>query len=193
MTEQGTIHIVDDDQTLQRALKRVLTKQGFTTRAYLSAEEFLDNLPDDPVGCMILDLEMPGMNGVELQRELERLDFHMPIIFLSGKATIEIAVDAVKSGAHDFLQKPARYDALQEKIVQALQLSARHKSRNQHLMRLTRREKQLMELVVAGMTNRDIAQSLGISLSTVEYHRANMMKKLQVQGLADLITLHQEL
>jgi len=191
--QQSTIHIVDDDQTLHNALRKVLRSKGFAVNSYLSAEEFLNQLPDDPAGCIILDLQMPGMSGIELQQELERIGFSMPIIFLSGKATIEIAVNAVKNGAHDFLQKPASVSALHTKILLALDNNEQITQHNRLLARLTPREIQVLEMVVAGKTNRESSTQLGISQSTVEYHRSNMMKKLNARCLADLIKIQKEL
>lgn len=193
MMPNATVHVVDDDATIHRALQNVLGKSGYDVACYDSAEAFLDALPDNPLGCIILDLQMPGMNGIELQRELERRAYRMPIIFLSGQATIESAVEAVKRGAHDFLQKPASFADLLDKVTKAIQAAHDMVTVKDRVARLTNRESQVMSMVVSGKTNRESAALLGISLSTVEYHRANMMKKLGAESLADLITLYRQI
>jgi FixJ family two-component response regulator len=190
------IHVVEDDPGTRTALARLLHIAGFEARAYASAAEFLVAEPDDGPGCVVLDVKLPGMSGIDLQAALARRDRAPPIVFLSGRSDIDTSVRAMKAGAVDFLTKPVHRDALFSAIKTALARDAderarerRDRSVRERHAKLTPREREVLVGVVAGKLNKQIAAELGTSIRTVKAHRAQVMEKMQAKSLADLVRM----
>lgn len=194
---QGTIHIVDDDASFRTAMERRLTKAGFEVETYSSAQHLLDRLPDKrQSGCILLDVRIPGLSGPELQSRLSSLGIQLPVIFLTGYGDIRTTVQAIKAGADDFLTKPVSSDQLLRAIQQAMMryeamraLKDKHEALHAQIRALTPRERQVFELVVQGKINKQIAIQLGATERTIKAHRHKVMEKMQVQSLAELVSL----
>ena len=191
-----TVYLVDDDPDLLKALQRLLQSAGLQATPFDSAQAFLDGHDRAAPGCLVLDLSMPGLNGLELQRELEQLNSPLPIIFLSGRGDIPATVQAMKHGATDFLTKPVDDTELLAAIQEALATDRRrrrsHDERDriaERLAALTERERQVLQQVVAGRLNKQIAADLGTVEKTVKFHRANLMRKMGVRSVAALVKL----
>ncbi len=191
-----TVYLVDDDPDLLKALQRLLQSAGLQSVAFGSAQEFLRGHDRHAPGCVVLDLSMPDLNGLQLQRELEHQGSTLPIVFLSGRGDIATTVQAMKHGATNFLTKPVDDTELLAAIQEALAASAqRHRSHAErdHIARclhaLTERERQVLELVVAGRLNKQIAAELGTVEKTIKFHRANLMRKMGVRSVAELAKL----
>jgi FixJ family two-component response regulator len=191
-----TVHLVDDDPAVRRALARVLAAAGHACRTWESAEDFLaaPRLPSD--GCAVLDLALPGASGLDLQRRLGERDPGFPVIFLTGRGDIGTSVRAMKGGAVDFLTKPVEPAALVAAVEAALargrdsrQAQAAEAERAARVARLTPREREVLEMVVQGRLNKQIAADLGIAEKTIKVHRARVMQKLGVRTIADLVRL----
>jgi two-component system response regulator FixJ len=188
--------VVDDDEAVRGSLKLLLKSAGLTARAYPSAAEFLAAHDDGQPGCLLLDIRMPGMSGLELQDELNRRGAIIPIIFITGHADVPMAVEAMRRGAMDFLQKPFRDEDLINRVTRALardrhnraQLEARDTIRGR-LARLTPRELQVLRLLAAGKSNKQMAGDLGVSQRTVEIHRAHLMHKTEATSVAQLVRM----
>ena len=190
----STVYIVDDDEAVRDSLRWLLEANSYRVRAYASAEAFLAEYDDQQPGVLIVDVRMPGMSGLELQEQLIARKSTMPVVFITGHGDIPMAISTMKKGAVDFLEKPFDETALREIVgrmfEQANQRLNQAKAVRQHeamLARLTSREQQVLERIVAGRLNKQIADDLGISIKTVEAHRANIMEKLQVTTVADLM------
>jgi RNA polymerase sigma factor (sigma-70 family) len=197
MTEpKPTVFVVDDDPSVRKALSRLLKSHGLAVESFASAGEFLMRPHYDGPGCLVLDLRMPGLNGLELQQQLAPKGYHLPIVFITGHGDLPASVKAMKAGAVDFLPKPFHDSELLAAIQQALakDKSAR-KARDemddvqQKLERLTPRELEVMKLIVRGLLNKQAAADLGISEKTVKVHRARVMEKMQVRSFAELVHL----
>ena len=193
---QGTVFIVDDDEAVRDSLRWLLEANGYRVRAYASAESFLDEYDAMQLGVLIADVRMPGMNGLELQEQLMARKSPMPIVFITGHGDVPMAVSTMKKGAIDFLEKPFNESDLREIVArmfeQATQRISAAQAQRDHeamLSRLTAREQQVLERIVAGRLNKQIADDLGISIKTVEAHRANIMEKLEVTTVADLMKI----
>lgn len=191
-----TVYLVDDDPDLLKALQRLLQSAGLQATPFDSAQAFLDGHDRAAPGCLVLDLSMPGLNGLELQRELEQLNSPLPIIFLSGRGDIPATVQAMKHGATDFLTKPVDDTELLAAIQEALATDRRrrrsHDERDriaERLAALTERERQVLQQVVAGRLNKQIAADLGTVEKTIKFHRANLMRKMGVRSVAALVKL----
>lgn len=197
MTEaKPTIFVIDDDASIRKSLSRLLRSAGYTAETFSSAEEFLRRTHFDGVGCILLDVKMPGLSGMDLQEELNKADYHMPIVFITGHGDIPMSVEAMKKGAVDFLTKP--FD--DEELLQALR-AAIEKDRNaraeytevhgirRRIELLTPREDEIFRYVVTGMLNKQIALELGIAEKTVKVHRGRVMEKLGVNSVAELVRL----
>lgn len=191
-----TVHIVDDDDAMRAALARLLSAAGYTTRTSASAGDFLVEAGDPPSGCLLLDLHMPGPDGLALQDTLRRRGVHLPTVFLSGRGDIASSVRALKGGASDFLTKPVQADVLLEALRQALAADApqraqreRLRLQSQRLASLSPRERAVLALVVQGTLTRQIADRLGVSERTVKACRAVVMDKLGGATLPDLVRL----
>jgi FixJ family two-component response regulator len=193
------IYVVDDDEAVRDSLSWLLESNGYLVRCYASADRFLQAVvgPDrDVTACAILDVRMPGMSCLELQEQLLSLAIPMPISFITGHGDVSMAVTTMKKGAVDFIEKPFKENELQalvEKMLAVARLAykdASNQKTNQGLLnKLTGRERQVLERIVAGRLNKQIADDLTISIKTVEAHRANIMEKLNVSTVADLLRL----
>ncbi|MBB5186356.1 FixJ family two-component response regulator [Zhongshania antarctica] len=196
MTAEATVYLVEDDDAVRDSLQMVLESVGHKVASYSRADAFLEDYSVDMAGCMVLDIRMPGMNGMELQRQLNARNSILPIIFVTGHGDVPMAVDAMQRGAVDFVQKPYREEELLGKIQQAItadienraDLEEKHKIRAK-LADLTPRETQVMELMIEGKANKVIAYDLDISQRTVEIHRARVMEKMGVRSLAHLVRM----
>ena len=194
---QGCVHIVDDDASFRTAMERRLKFAGYEVATYASAEHLLDRLPSERVpGCVLLDVRMPGLSGPKLQERLSELGATLPIIFLTGHPDIPATVRAIKAGADDFLTKPVTSDDLLNAIARAIahqEVSRGLKSKldmvRAHMAALTPRERQVFDLVIHGGTNKHVARSLGCTERTIKAHRHMVMEKMQVQSLAELVSL----
>ncbi len=200
MSAEAVIHIVDDDESLRQALQRQLMAAGHRVRTYASAGEFLLAPPTDTPGCLLLDLAMPGPSGLDLQDALERHGIRLPVIFLTGYGDLSTGVRAMKAGAVDFLTKPVERTALLDAIARALEADAvRRASRGAdaelraRFAQLTPREREVFEMVVAGLLNKQIAGKLGIGERTVKAQRAQVMDKLGAANAAELGRIAAEL
>jgi RNA polymerase sigma factor (sigma-70 family) len=189
-----TVYVVDDDASTRELLAWLMQHEGLAVQTYSSPHAFLESCPADAAGCLILDLNMPGMSGLDVQQNLKTAGVGMPVIFLSGRADIANAVRAVKEGAIDFVEKPFDYKQVVALVRQCLcrdtQVRAerdRKRACAERLAQLTQREREVLDLVVAGRTNRDIAETLDISVKTVEAHRARLMEKVEADSVAQLV------
>ncbi len=192
----ATVYVVDDDDGMRRALSLLLNTVGYQTAAFASAKEFLGKFKPDRAGCLVLDIRMPGMSGLELQQLLNRMGSMLPVIFITGHGDVPMAVQAMKEGAFEFVQKPFRDQDLLDRINHALEQDkenrttlARRADVLHRIESLTPREKQVMALVVDGAANKVIAIDLGLSERTVEIHRAKVMDKMGARSVAHLVKL----
>jgi FixJ family two-component response regulator len=190
----STVYIVDDDEAVRDSLRWLLEANTYRVRAFSSAEAFLSEYNEDQPGILIVDVRMPGMSGLELQEQLIIRKSTMPIVFITGHGDVPMAVSTLKKGAVDFLEKPFNESDLRETVTRMfdqandrLKKAQAQKTHDAMLNRLTSREQQVLERIVAGRLNKQIADDLGISIKTVEAHRANIMEKLQVTTVADLM------
>lgn len=195
-SREPTVFVVDDDPAVLDSMRLLLRSVGLPSAGYTSAADFLEAHDPETPGCVVLDLRMPGMGGMELQRRLQEMGSDIPIVFVTAHGDVPTAVEAVKAGAVDFIQKPFKDGKLLEKVDQALALdtSTREERRRRREVRarldaLTPREQEVMALVVAGRPNKTIARELGISRRTVEIHRARVMEKTGTSSVADLVQM----
>ena len=193
----GTVFLVDDDPSVRRALTRLIKAAGHRVEAFASAREFLDRNPDaDSPACLVLDVRMPGLTGLDLQRELQGSNGALPIVFITGHGDIPMSVKAMKAGAVDFLSKPVHDADLLRAIKQALARAVNDRAERDELEeiqsrveKLTPREREVMALVVRGLLNKQIAFELGTVEKTIKVHRARVMEKMQVKSLAELVRI----
>ena len=196
MKSKAIVHIVDDDKAIRDSLEMLMKSVGFEAKSYDSAEMFLDEADLYAPGCLVVDIRMQGMSGLELQQVLKDKDSKLPVIIVTGHGDVPMAVQAMQAGAIDFLEKPYDNNLLLSRIKQSLavvtesqdklRFSADAKAR---LSRLTPREREVMNLLVAGKHNKVIAKELAISVRTAEAHRAKVMKKLRAESLSDIVRL----
>jgi len=193
----GFVHVVDDDTSFRTAIERRLKKAGYAVATYPSAQHLLDRLPSESEpGCILLDVRIPGLSGPELQGRLSELGSTLPIVFLTGHPDVPTTVQTIKAGAEDFLTKPVSSDELLHAIERAI---AHHEAARglkskldiirTHISRLTPREREVFELVVRGKTNKQVGNTLGATERTIKAHRQRVMEKMQVQSLAELVSL----
>jgi FixJ family two-component response regulator len=194
--KKGTVYVVDDDEGVRDSLQWLLEGKDYRVRCYDSAETFLSRYDPREVACLIVDIRMGGMTGLELQDRLVERKSPLPIVFITGHGDVPMAVTTMKKGAMDFIQKPFQEDALvslvERMLDQAKEAFSEHQnsaSRDALLAKLTSREAQVLERIVAGRLNKQIADDLGISIKTVEAHRANIMEKLNANTVADLLKI----
>lgn len=194
--KKGTVYVVDDDEAVRDSLQWLLEGNDYRVRCFDSAETFLGRYDPREVACLIADIRMDGMSGMELQDKLIERRSPLPVVFITGHGDVPMAVESMKKGALDFIQKPfqeAALLALIERMLDAARLSfADHQkavNRDAMLSKLTTREAQVLERIVAGRLNKQIADDLGISIKTVEAHRANIMEKLNANTVADLLKI----
>lgn len=199
MSRTPKVHIVDDDSGVRESLQLLLNTVGIDTHTYPSAEDFLKSDQHTPNDCLIVDVRMPGMNGLELQKRLNQDNANIPMIMITGHGDVAMAVDAMKEGAIDFLEKPVNNTVLIERIKHCLDMSQTLQTLSQipkpganarnRLALLSPREREVMEMLIEGKLNKVIAAELGISVRTVEAHRAKIMKKLEARSLSDVVRL----
>lgn len=193
---QPTVFIVDDDDGVRSSLRILLKSVGIATSPLASAREFLEQYHVSQPGCMLLDIRMPGMSGLELQTELNRRGAMIPVIFITGHGDVPMAVEAMQHGAFDFLQKPFRDQDLLDRVQKALARDAENRSAiRQHerirvrVKTLTPREKEVLDLLTQGKQNKMMANDLGLSQRTVEIHRAHVMEKMEAKSVAQLVRM----
>ena len=192
--QQVTVFVIDDDPSVRRSLARLLRSAGFAVETFASAAAFLDYEAFQGMGCIVLDVSMPGLNGLELQARLVERDSTMPIIFLTGRGNIPMSVQAMKRGAIDFLTKPVDEDTLLVAVEDAL---VRHRDQcrarfvadavRTRLAALTEREREVLRFLLSGALNKQIAAQLGIAEKTIKVHRARIMEKMEVRSIAELV------
>jgi len=195
--KNSIVYIVDDDQAIRHAMGLLLKSVGLQHQVFASADEFLESYTGNSNGCLVLDIRMPGLSGLELQQKLIDKGSSLPIIFISGHGDIPMAVEAIQKGAFDFIQKPFRDQELLDQISEALSTARLQKAeRDQRLdiqdriATLTKREHEVLDLVVTGKPNKIIAHELGVSQRTIEIHRARVMEKMCAKSLAELVRMH---
>jgi FixJ family two-component response regulator len=192
----GTVFVIDDDEDVRRGLARLVRSAGWSVESHPSAQAFLGRLPYEGVGCVLLDVEMPGMSGPELQEKMLALGVSLPIVYLTGHADVPMSIHAMKNGALDILLKPAE----DEQVLSAINAAvARHESIYavnrerlevaKRLARLSAREREVLERVISGRLNKQIAGDLGITEKTVKAHRARVMEKLETRSVAGLVRM----
>ena len=193
-SEAAIVFVVDDNLSVRRSTERLLRSAGLEVQTFASAEDFLKAPRPDRPACIVLDVRMPGLSGIELQRELFASGFAIPIIFVTARGDISIAVIAMKAGALDFLTKPFRSRTLLDAVESALlrdQSERKDRTEMEELRRryenLTPRERQVMRLVAAGFLNKQVGSKLSTTERTIKFHRAHLMKKMRAQSLADLV------
>ena len=193
MTEQ-CVYIVDDDEAMRDSLQWLIESQGLAVRTFAAAERFLAACGDAMAGCIVLDVRMPGMSGLELYEKMNLRRCTLPVIFITGHGDVPMAVSALKKGAVDFIEKPFNDKELLRVIGQCLERESATRQQRQRegeaarrLAGLTEREREVMDLVLAGKLNKQIADGLNISIKTVEVHRARIMDKMGVRSVAELV------
>jgi len=191
-----TVHIVDDDSSTRKYLKELVSTINFSTKVYDSAHTFLDSYKDDGIGCLLLDLRMPDLSGLDLQSKLISNKIDLPVIMVTGYGDVPTAVKAMKAGVFDFIEKPFRAKVMIERIQHAVELHKKTRETKQAdidiiklIETLTNREKEVMDLVVQGYPNKDMAAELDISVKTIEVHRANVMNKMQASSIVELVRM----
>ena len=195
-----TVFVVDDDDAVRDSLSDLLDSVGLEVATYPSAHAFLDSYDDTRRGCLVLDIRMPGMSGLDLQERLNESGSALPIVFITGHGDVPMAVEAMKRGAVDFIQKPFRDQELLDRVNLALEQNRRRRDADetkqdiaQRVATLTRREREVMDMVIQGQANKVIAIDLGLSQRTVEVHRAHVMDKMRARTLAELVRMSTKL
>jgi FixJ family two-component response regulator len=193
---QPVVFVVDDDPAMRDSLRWLIESTGVRVETYPDAQTFLDAVPSDMPGCLVLDVRMPGMSGLDLQSELARRGIGLPTIVITGHAEVPMAVRAVKAGALDFIEKPFSDQLLLDRVRQGIEMDRQDREARERrgeavrrLGLLTQREREVLDLVVAGKPNKEIAVVLRLSPKTVEVHRAHVMEKMQASSVAELVRL----
>jgi FixJ family two-component response regulator len=194
MSEESTVFVVDDDPAICKSLSWLIESVGLPIQTYHSAQQFLDAYDPDLPGCLILDVRMPGMSGLDLQDKLRQMDVEIPIILVTGYGDVPMAVRAMKHGAIDFIEKPVSDQVLLDHIWRAIELDTQQRRQRagqlvirERIERLTPREREVMNLIIAGKSSKEIAAEQAVSFKTVEGHRASIMKKMQAKGMPNLV------
>lgn len=198
--ENPTVYVVDDDVSVREALQNLLQSVGLRVETFSSADRFLSSQPGIAPSCLILDVRLPGLGGLDLQRELAHTNHQIPIVFITGHGDIPMSVRAIKAGAIEFLTKPFREQDLLDAVREAVERDREARSREketaglrERYASLTEREQQVLSFVVRGFINKQIAGEIGISEPTVKLHRGRLMEKMQAESLAELIGMAQKL
>ena len=196
MQQEATVFVVDDDPAIRKSLRWLIESVGLKVETYELASEFLQSYVPDSPGCLVLDVRIPGMSGLELQEKLRDRGYDIPVVIVSGYGDVPMAVRAMKAGAIDFLVKPVSDQVLLDYIQKGIERDIKNKEdrlQNQELVQrkdsLTRREREVMEYVVSGLSSREIADELKVSFKTVEAHRAKIMKKMKAKSVPKLIQM----
>jgi FixJ family two-component response regulator len=191
-----TVFIIDDDASVRKSLSRLLRSAGFEAETFATAELFLEREHYNGIGCLVLDVRMPGISGIDLQDELSKADYSMPIVFITGHGDIPMGVHAIKKGAVDFLPKPFEDEELLQAVREAIAKDTQGRAEyaevhevRERIALLTARERDVLRYVITGMLNKQIAYELGIAEKTVKVHRGRIMEKLGVDSVADLVRL----
>ncbi|HEU5137625.1 MAG TPA: response regulator transcription factor [Steroidobacteraceae bacterium] len=198
--ESAVVMVVDDDAGVRNAMRALLKSVGLNCTLFASAQEFLDAYQPSQLGCLVLDIRMPGMSGMELQQQLNLRGAVIPVIFMTGHGDVPMAVEAMQHGAFDFLQKPFRDQDLLDRIQRAIAKDAelrqslgQHARIKAHLESLTPREREVLDLMTKGLQNKMIGNQLGVSPRTIEIHRARVMEKMNAQSVAELVRMMMDL
>ena len=200
MVPSSIVHVVDDDASWRKSVARLLSAAGYRAELYESAETFLQTAETNAPGCILLDVRMPGLTGLQLQQRVAEMRHALPIVFLSGHGDIPTSVRAIKAGAEDFLTKPVAAEVLLRAVEQAIARDREERARRGQLdalqsrvSTLTPTERKVFDLVVRGRLNKQIAAELGTAERTIKWHRHNIMQKLQLESLAELVSLAERL
>lgn len=200
MATQLVVYVIDDDTSVRKSMERLIRSEGLAVETFASARDFLAGNPPDVPSCLLLDIEMPEITGLELQEKLTALNISIPIIFITGFGNVQKSVQAMKAGAFDFLEKPFDAATLFEAIHRAINHDIQVRKQNHEMVAikkrsesLTNREREVFKLVVTGMLNKQIASQLCITEKTIKVHRARIMQKMGVQSLAELVRLAERL
>ena len=200
MSDSDTVFVVDDDPSVRSALKRLVASVGLRCETFMSADDFLREVHSVSAGCLVLDVRMPGASGLDLQSQLARDGYCLPIIFLTAHGDVRTSVRAMKAGAADFLTKPFHEQELLDAIHHAIGRDREARKKHEERLRrrrqyesLSTRERQVLAMVVAGLLNKQIAAELNLAESTVKLHRAEVMQKMDAHSLAELVSIMSEL
>lgn len=190
------VYVVDDDQAVRDSLRWLIESVGLNVKTFSNGQELLENFDEAEISCLVLDVRMPGISGLDLQQRLKNMNAKIPVIIVTGHADVPMAIQAMKAGAFDFIEKPYSDQLLLERIQCAIEQDDCFKKQqavnneiNERIDSLTPREKEVMGLVVGGHSNKSIAKELGVSIKTVEVHRGNLMSKMKAQSLSELVRL----
>jgi len=196
MTHHQTVFVIDDDPALRDSLRWLIESLQYPVETFESAQEFLDSYECGKPGCLLLDVRLPGMSGLQLQKKLNEMQADLPVIIITGHGDVPMAVRALQAGAMHFLEKPFRDQELLDSVQEALELDQRNRGQQalkqsilDHIEKLTPREYEIMKDIVRGQTNRAIGEKHGISVKTVEVHRTRVMSKMQAESLPDLVRM----